>query len=324
MDVQGLWSLQCMMFLLMAAGAILKKTGILKEEGKAVLTDVVIYFLLPCNIINSFRMEFEPGILKKFAVILTIAVLTQMVCYSLSKILYNRKPADVKRVMQYGTLVSNSGFLGLPLAEGIYGAEGMMYAAIFTIPMRIMMWSAGIACFTESPDMKTVIKKVALHPCIVAVYIGLGMLVFQTPLNYVYQELLSVSGPFGTGMDVVVTALDKGIRSAGGATTALTMILIGMMVAEVHPSHILDKDVLFLTVLRLILLPGAVFLGCHLAGINGFLAGVAVLMTGMPVGSTSAILAAKYGCDYTFATKCVVVSTLLSVVSIPVWGMVLG
>lgn len=324
MDVRGLWSLQCMMFLLMAAGAVLKKTGILKEEGKAVLTDIVIYFLLPCNIINSFRMEFEPGLLRKFAVILAIAVLTQVLCYSLSKILYNQKSADIKRVMQYGTLVSNSGFLGLPLAEGIYGAEGMMYAAIFTIPMRVVMWSAGIACFTESPDIKTVIKKVALHPCIVAVYIGLGMLIFQTPLNHVYQELLSVSGPAGTVMDVVVTALDKGIRSAGGATTALTMLLIGMMVAEVHPSHILDKDVMFLTALRLILLPGVVFLGCRMAGINSFLMGVAVLMTGMPVGSTSAILAAKYGCDYTFATKSVVVSTLLSVVSIPVWGMVLG
>ena len=324
MDVGGLWSLQCMMFLLMAAGAVLKKTGILKEEGKAVLTDVVIYFLLPCNIINSFRMEFEPGILKKFAVILAIAVLTQLVCYSLSKILYNHKPADVKRVMQYGTMVSNSGFLGLPLAEGIYGAEGMMYAAIFTIPMRVVMWSAGIACFTESPDMKTVVKKVALHPCIVAVYIGLGMLLFQAPLNHLYQELLSVSGPFGMVLEVVVTALDKGIRSAGSSTTALTMILIGMMVAEVHPSHILDKNVMFLTALRLILLPGAVFFGCRLAGINSFLMGIAVLMTGMPVGSTSAILAAKYGCDYTFATKCVVVSTLLSVVSIPVWGMVLG
>ena len=61
--------------------------------------------------------------------------------------------------MQYCTIVSNSGFLGLPIAQGIYGAEGMMYASIFIIPMRVMMWSAGIACFTESPDMKSVVKK---------------------------------------------------------------------------------------------------------------------------------------------------------------------
>ena len=74
MDISGLWTLQCMMFLLVAAGALLKKKGILKEEGKSVLTDAVLYFFLPCNIINSFRMEFDISILRKFAVILIVSV----------------------------------------------------------------------------------------------------------------------------------------------------------------------------------------------------------------------------------------------------------
>ncbi len=57
MDITGLWTLQCMMFLMVAAGAILKKIGILKAEGKGMLTDLVLYFFLPCNIIHSVRME---------------------------------------------------------------------------------------------------------------------------------------------------------------------------------------------------------------------------------------------------------------------------
>ena len=59
MDITGLWTLQCMMFLMVAAGAILKKIGILKAEGKGMLTDLVLYFFLPCNIIHSFQMQFE-------------------------------------------------------------------------------------------------------------------------------------------------------------------------------------------------------------------------------------------------------------------------
>ena len=171
MDISNLWTLQVMMFFLVAAGAVLKSTGILKDDAKGILTDLVLYFFLPCNIINSFRMEFNLDILRKFAVVLAISLLVQLVCYILSKVLYNHKPKEVKRVMQYCTIVSNSGFLGLPIAQGIYGAEGMMYASIFIIPMRVMMWSAGIACFTESPDMKSVVKKLVVHPCIVAVYI---------------------------------------------------------------------------------------------------------------------------------------------------------
>lgn len=325
MDISGLWTLQCMMFLLVAAGAVLKRKGILKEEGKSVLTDAVLYFFLPCNIINSFRMEFNLSILQKFVVILVISVLVQAVSYGLSKCLYNHKSAEIKRVMQYCTIVSNSGFLGLPIAEGIYGAEGMMYASIFIIPMRIMMWSAGIACFTESPDFKSVVKKIAVHPCIVAVYIGLGLMFFQAPLAGLYEGILAGGTPAVQAVArVTVTALDKAVRSAGGCTTALTMILIGMMLADVKAASMLDKNAIFISALRLAILPALVLTGCRIAGVDPFLTGVCVLITGMPAGSTSAILAAKYGCDYTFATKCIVVSTLLSMLSIPLWGMLLG
>lgn len=313
-----------MMFLLVIAGMILKQKGILKEEGKAVLTDAVLYLFLPCNIINSFRMEFDLQILTKFAVVLGISILVQVVSYLLSRVLYNRKPAEIKRVMQYCTIVSNSGFLGLPIAEGIYGAEGMVYASIYIIPMRVMMWSVGIACFTESPDLKSVVKKLAVHPCIVAVYIGLGLMVFRKPFGIFYAGALTASPlSLQAVLTVLVNALDKAVRSAGGSTTALTMILIGMMLAEVNLKSLLDKDAMAISAMRLGIIPGLVLLGCKLFRVDGFLTGICVLIAGMPAGSTSAILAAKYGCDYTFATKCIVVSTLLSMLTIPLWCMVL-
>ena len=86
----------------------------------------------------------------------------------------------------------------------------------------------------------------------------------------------------------------------------------------------LDGNTLFISVLRLAILPALLLAACRLVGIDPFLTGVCLLITGMPAGSTSAILAAKYGCDYTFATKCIVVSTLLSLVTIPLWAMILG
>ena len=290
MDISNLWTLQVMMFFLVAAGAILKSTGILKDDAKGILTDLVLYFFLPCNIINSFRMEFNLDILRKFAVVLGISLVVQFVSYVLSKLLYNHVPKELKRVMQYCTIVSNSGFLGLPIAQGIYGAEGMMYASVFIIPMRVMMWSAGIACFTESPDMKSVVKKLVFHPCIVAVYIGLGLMIFQNPLNQIYSAVLGC----------------------------------GMMFSGMSLRSMIDKNTMFISALRLVVMPAIVFAACHFTGIDPFLAGVCTIITGMPAGSTSAILAAKYGCDYKFATKCIVISTLLSLVSIPIWAMLLG
>lgn len=325
MDIGSLWTLQVMMFLLVGVGAFMKKKGILGPESRGVITDLVLDFILPCNIINSFRAEFDISIFRRFAVVLMISVGVQVVSYTISRFIYNSKEDAVKKVLQYCTIVSNSGFLGLPIIDGVFGAEGVMYASVFLIPMRIMMWSAGIACFTESPDMKSVVKKLALHPCIIALYIGLPLLVLQQPLGAGYDWILMNSAaPVRIVVKMVVTAFDKMLRSAGGCTTTLTMILIGTMLAEVKFRDFLNMDALYISAIRLGLLPLIVLVICKICHVDALLTGVCVLLTGMPAGSTSAILAAKYNCDYHFATKCVVVSTLLSMLSIPIWCMLMA
>jgi predicted permease len=298
MNYNSLINLQGMLFLLVGAGIILRKKGILHEEAKAVLTDLVIYFILPCNIISSFLIEFNRKVLMEFAIILVIATLIQVVCLILANSLYRKEPGGRKKVLQYGTVCSNAGFMGNPIAEGVYGAQGLMFASIFLIPQRIVMWSAGVSYFTESPDRKTVVKKVLTHPCIIAVYIGVFFLVTQLKMP---------------------VFLENTIRGVGGCTTTVSMVLIGTILAEVKLKSILDWGIVKYTVIRLFLIPFMVYIACRLFSIDSMLSGVSVLLAGMPAGSTTAILAAKYEGDYIFATKCVVVTTLLSLVTIPLW-----
>ncbi|WP_313074922.1 AEC family transporter [Lacrimispora sp.] len=298
MNYNSLINLQGMLFLLVAAGIILRKKGILHEEAKAVLTDLVIYFILPCNIISSFLIEFNRKVLMEFAIILVIASLIQVVCLILANTLYKKEPDSRKKVLQYGTVCSNAGFMGNPIAEGVYGAQGLMFASIFLIPQRIVMWSAGVSYFTESPDRKTVVKKVLTHPCIIAVYIGVFFLVTQLKMP---------------------EFLENTIRGVGGCTTTVSMVLIGTILAEVKLKSMLDWGIVKYTVIRLFLIPFMVFIACRLFSVDKVLSGVSILLAGMPAGSTTAILAAKYNGDYIFATKCVVVTTLLSLLTIPLW-----
>lgn len=302
MNVAGLMNLQGMLFLLVAAGVVLRKQGILPEGAKAILTDLVICLILPCNIISSFLIKFNLNILKKFAIILIIASLIQAGCLLIARAFYNKEPDRRKKVLQYGTVCSNAGFMGNPIAEGVYGAEGLMYASIFLVPQRIVMWSAGVSYFTECPDRKAVVKKVLKHPCIVAVYIGMFLMISQLPLP---------------------AFLENTIRNIGSCTTTVSMVLIGTILAEVKAESMLDTTMLKYAGIRLIFIPLLVFAGCRLFSIDPLLSGVSVLLTGMPAGSTTAILAAKYDGDYIFATKCVVVTTLLSLVTIPLWCMIL-
>jgi predicted permease len=102
------------------------------------------------------------------------------------------------------------------------------------------------------------------------------------------------------------------------------MILIGMMMADVDFRTLVSPMVLAVTAIRLFLLPGITYLCCLLFHVDPLLTGVSVLLVGMPCGSTTPILASKYGGDYVFASKCVFFSTLMSLFSVPFWCMIMG
>lgn len=299
----SLLNLMGQMFLYAVCGMVLRRKKILPDEARPILTDLVMDLILPANIIHSFEIEFSLRILQKFLLILVIASVSQGISMVFARFLWQRQPGHLKRVLQYSTQVSNAGFLGNPVCEGVFGAEGLMYASVFLIPQRIVMWSAGLAYFTDSTDWKGTLKKVARHPCIIAVYIGMFLMMTQIELPAV---------------------LETGLVKLGGCTMPLSMILIGMMMADVNMRTLISPMVLAVTGIRLFLLPAIVYAGCLLFRVDPLLTGVSVLLVGMPCGSTTPILASRYGGDYIFASKCVFFSTLASLVSVPVWCMVMG
>lgn len=302
MGIKELIDLQLMMFIMMLIGLVLKKLDIISESGKESLTNLVIYVLLPCNIIKSFMITFNKSILISFATMLIISILIQVICFILGKILYGKHKPEQRKVLQYATVCSNAGFLGNPIAENVFGMMGLAYASIFLIPQRIVMWSAGVATFTESPDKKTLIKKVLTHPCIIAVFIGLLFMFTQANLP---------------------GFIDASIKSLSGCTTALSMIVIGTILADVDFKTMINKTIINFTILRLVILPLLVWGACIVFRIDQLVTGVAVLLTAMPAGTTTGILAAKYDGDYIFATKCIIFSTLASIVSTPIWSLIL-
>jgi len=252
-NLNRLLELQGMMFLLIIIGIILKKKNVVTNEGKRVITDLLINVILPCNIINSFCVEFNKDILIGFLKIFVIAILIQLGCLLISKIIYNWTSEEKKSVLQYATLCSNAGFLGNPIAENVYGSQGLAYASIYLIPQRIVMWTAGISCFTKAKG-KSVVKTVLTHPCIIAVAVGLTIMIFQIPLPLFIQNT---------------------VKSLGGCTMAISMILIGTILSEVNFFSVVNKMSIFYTVVRLVLIPFLVFIFCMIFHIDQLTTGVA-------------------------------------------------
>ena len=117
MNLDGLYRMQGMLFSLMILGAFLKKKGIITDEGKRVIADLVIFVTLPCSIIESFEVELSMDILKSSAQALLVSCMVQVACYILNMVLYPGVGEEKKKVLKYATMASNAGILGNPVAE---------------------------------------------------------------------------------------------------------------------------------------------------------------------------------------------------------------
>lgn len=303
MDLSNLFSLQILMFVEMAIGYLVCKFGIVKASDRSVLSKLTINVFLPASIINAFNMEMTEEILACFVQIFLVSIAIQIFCTLLAKFAFNKVDDDKKPVMQYATVCSNAGLLGNPVAEGIYGAQGLLYGQIYLIPLRIIMWTAGVSFFAEKGNGKSVIKTILTHPCIIALMIGLVRMGFQIPFPSALNSILS---------------------SLGKCATPMIMLFLGMILYSVGFKTMISKDNVMFSILRLIIIPALVLAGCMMVKLDPMVVGLSVILAAMPAGSTTAVLADQYHRSVEFAANCVVLSTILSIALLPVWVMVLN
>lgn len=301
MIFKNMIDMQLMMFLLVGIGFFIRKKGIVNTEGRMNMIDLCLYITLPFNVLHSFMRKWDWNLFIACGVILLLSAGYNAISVFFSNILYKNQEANRQKSLKYGTIISNSGFLGNPMVEGIYGSEGLLYAALFMLPVRIVMWTIGIAVFLKGRKEK-LWKNVLTHPCIVAIYVGVIVMVcgIQFP-----------------------TFVEKTIVGISGCNTPLSMMLIGMMLAEVKPKGLIDKTMVFYTAIRLLVIPAVVFAITAFLPIDGMLRGITVIMAGMPAPITTALLSAKYGGDEKYATGMVFLSTILSLITLPLWCLVL-
>lgn len=300
------------LLLLMVVGFFLRRKNVINAEGKKVITDLVLYITLPCSILNSFMASSIEGERGSLMHIFIISIVIQFGSLALSKVLFIRSKETHRDSLEYGIVVPNSGILGTPISEGLFGEVGVLLASVYLIPMRLMMWTFGMAIFTKKVERNYLLKAIT-HPCILAVFIGMTLMLCRVELPRVIESTIS---------------------SIGVCNTALSLILVGTIMGDMDLKLIFHPDSIYFAVVRLILIPFIVFLLCNLA-FGGSLAeiltgvsldseekmirNVCVILAGMPAGSTTPIMALKYGSDESFGSAIVALTTTLSLAAIPLW-----
>ncbi|MBR7011045.1 MAG: AEC family transporter [Oscillospiraceae bacterium] len=294
--------LQFAIFSLIGVGFLLRKLNVVNQAGQKCLTNLVIDVILPCNIFKAFLSADLAQIRDDGLWVFGISLVFHLFCIGYGRLLFRKPPEEERTCKRFAALCSNAGFLGNPVAEGLYGLEGLALANVYLIPMRTLMWSSGVAMFSGSHDWKGTVKKVVTHPCIIAVFLGIiGML-----LRLELPELIM-----------------KPVGYLSSCNTAMSMLVIGMILARLELKQFLDRSVLLFSLHRLAILPALVYAACRLLPVSPTARAICVILAAMPVAANTSIIADKYDHDPLYATKLVVVSTLLSIPTTILWSMLL-
>ncbi|MBP2650629.1 MAG: transporter [Firmicutes bacterium] len=302
MDFTTVMNQVVMIFLIMLVGVWCTKQKILNQEINKGLCDLLINITIPCTIISSFNQELSSRALIEAVYVLIFAFVSHSLSILIGYILYRKYQPPIRKVLWFITMFSNCGFMGFPLLESVFGKIGIFYGSVYLGVANLFTWTFGQIIFTGKHDVNS-LKKALLNPGITAIFIG--VVIFFSP----------VKPP---------VAVIKVIDMIGLLTTPLAMIIIGVMLAEVNYKELLcGWHIYYGTAVRLLLMPILTIVTLKSLGVGGAVLGVCMMVTAMPAASITVIFAEMFDGDAIFASKIVVVSTALSIITIPLMTLLL-
>lgn len=291
------------LFSLIVLGYIIRKLGIVSGAINREIGAIVLNVALPAFIISSMDFPFSVEVLRDSALLIVISFAVYGVSIIISKIY--TKLAKIKGpeqpVLQYVITFSNSGYMGYPVVYEIFGEKGVFYAAIYNMAFNILVWSYGVALLRGKGkevhmDLSSRLRKI-FNPGLIALIIGYTL--------------------FLTGIQLP-TAITKVLEMVGGTTTPLSMMFIGFILTEVSLKDALkDWHIWLVSAFRLVFIPALTYVVLFALGFTGLTLMIPVIIAAMPAAANTAIFASQLGSDYRTGSLLIFLSTLLSVVTIP-------
>jgi predicted permease len=256
---------------------------------------------------NFFRLEATPRLIANSLTVLAISgfvIFFLLLIGWLASRIFKLQGAEAA-VFKTHSMFGNTIFLGFPLITALYGFEGLLYASMYQLISSIIMWTVGVIVLSHGNGIswkKSLLKVV--NPNTIATLIGLALF------------LLSIKIP-----DIIL----KPMTELGAANTWLSMLYIGAMLVFSNVGGMLRKKSLYIISLnRLVIAPALLISVFYLIGsVAGFapdklVTSVIILEASMPCMATVVIMAKEFGSDDSLAVGNVFVSTIFSILTLPI------
>ena len=306
MNLSSIFLTMLQLFLIMLVGWVGHKSGILPEPTQNALTKLVVYITTPCTILYSVLSNDNlpsAGALVQMILISTACYVLVGALSILAVKLLRITPGS-KGTYVCMLLFTNCGFIGFPVVQAIYGASAVFYAAVVNIPYYPLLYTFGVWMLTrDAAAVGSEQKKVQLNlstlisPCMVA---SLLAIVFAL-----------------TGWKLPSFLTDT-ISSIGNITTPGALLVIGISIAKQPIREMLGSAKIYLmSLVRLVILPIIVWLALRPIISDPTLLGVIVVIFAMPCATMITMLASEYHSDEASSVKGVFITTVLSMITIP-------
>ena len=280
------------MALLMAVGIYLSRKGFLSPQGTKDLGAILLRIIIPCVIVKSYITTYSRERLLELALSAGLALVAFILAMGIAYLVYGKR----RRIENFASAFCNAGFIGIPLAQAVIGDEGVFYMAASVALLNLFQWTYGVYIMTDRRDSISA-KTIAKNPVVIAIVIGIALFLSRLPVPGIVTSTLGY---------------------IAGMNTPVAMILMGTYMAKLPWRKLLDKRAYGCVLLGLVVIPAAVlavFWALPISNQNVALA--AYLAAATPVGANICVFAQQYDCDYEFSVVTVCLSTVLSIVTVP-------
>ena len=280
------------MALLAAVGVCLSRKGFLSPQGTKDLGAILLRGIIPCVIVKSYITEFSRERLLELALSAGLALIGFILAMVISYLVFGKR----RQLESFAASFCNAGFIGIPLAQAIIGEEGVFYIAASVALLNLFQWTYGVYIMADRKDAISA-KTIAKNPVVIAIVIGVVLFVSQIPVPGIVTSTLGY---------------------IAGMNTPIAMILMGTYLAKLPLKKLLDKRAYGCVLFRLVIIPAVILLVFWVLPVsNADIALAAFLAAATPVGANICVFAQQYDCDYEFSVVTVCLSTLLSVITVP-------
>lgn len=309
------------LFCYMIPGFILRKTRLVEDSFAKALSQYTLYLAQGAMLLHGFITPYDSKVFGGVCLVFLFSFLTHILFYVLAKQMFRKAPDRVRRVLQFGIIFSNAGYMGIPVINDVFGPEFTIYATVYVVWFNVFAFSLGRLIYTEDKSFISV-KKIILNPAVIPITIGLVL--YLTGAGGWIQATMATGGFGGQLLKIlyeIVTVLKSTVAPA-------SMIVIGARLADIKFGGILkDKYLYPFVLIRLFLFPAliwAILRLCYAFGlVDQTVMSILVILSSTPAAAMTTMFAELYNGDSPYAGKLVAITTVLSVVSMPIVALLL-